>query len=164
MSETTLNNTEDRFIKISRGLEKRHANSRRLKAFGMVGIITAIGFLAVLLTTIISNGYTALKQTELQIAVTLPIDKLSNDEGKVDLKKTREFNWIGFVRKSFRAEFPGVTGVLGGSSASRRCLSRPWSSLKTRPAVQRSRHGAFSESLTCGLTKMQSAGACVFVW
>lgn len=112
MSETTLNNTEDRFIKISRGLEKRHANSRRLKAFGMVGIITAIGFLAVLLTTIISNGYTALKQTELQIAVTLPIDKLSNDEGKVDLKKTREFNWIGFVRKSFRAEFPSVTGVL----------------------------------------------------
>ena len=69
------NQTEARFIKISQGLKKRHAASQRLRNYGVLAIVIAIGFLAILLTTIVSNGYTALKQTELQVEVTLPLEK-----------------------------------------------------------------------------------------
>ncbi|NDH26297.1 MAG: DUF3333 domain-containing protein, partial [Rhodobacteraceae bacterium] len=106
------NQTEARFIKISQGLKKRHAASQRLRNYGVLAIAIAIGFLAILLTTIVSNGYTALKQTELQVEVTLPLEKLLNKEGDLDLERTREFNWNGLIKKAFRADFPEVTGML----------------------------------------------------
>ena len=104
--------TQARFEKIARGLKKRHAASRRLKTYGIMAIVTAISFLAILLTTIISNGYTAIQQTELQIALTIPAEKLQNDEGAIDPVKARNFNWNGLIKKAFRAEFPDVTAML----------------------------------------------------
>ncbi|MDB2469680.1 phosphate ABC transporter permease PstA [Alphaproteobacteria bacterium] len=104
--------TQARFEKIAQGLKKRHAASRRLKTYGIMAIVTAISFLAILLTTIISNGYTAIQQTELQIALTIPAEKLQNDEGTIDPVKARNFNWNGLIKKAFRAEFPDVTAML----------------------------------------------------
>ena len=104
--------TQARFEKIAQGLKKRHAASRRLKTYGIIAIVTAISFLAILLTTIISNGYTAIQQTELQIALTIPAEKLQNDEGAIDPVKARNFNWNGLIKKAFRAEFPDVTAML----------------------------------------------------
>jgi phosphate transport system permease protein len=104
--------TQARFEKIAQGLKKRHAASRRLKTYGIMAIVTAISFLAILLTTIISNGYTAIQQTELQIALTIPAEKLQNDEGAIDPVKARNFNWNGLIKKAFRAEFPDVTAML----------------------------------------------------
>ena len=101
-----------RFEKIAQGLKKRHAASRRLKTYGIMAIVTAISFLAILLTTIISNGYTAIQQTELQIALTIPAEKLQNDDGAIDPVKARNFNWNGLIKKAFRAEFPDVTAML----------------------------------------------------
>ena len=101
-----------RFEKIAQGLKKRHAASRRLKTYGIMAIVTAISFLAILLTTIISNGYTAIQQTELQIALTIPAEKLQNDDGTIDPVKARNFNWNGLIKKAFRAEFPDVTAML----------------------------------------------------
>ena len=104
--------TEARFTKIAQGLKKRHAASRRLKRYGIMAIVTAISFLAILLTTIISNGYSAVQQTELAITLTIPAEKLQNDDGNIDPLKTRNFNWNGLIRKAFRAEFPDVTAML----------------------------------------------------
>ena len=104
--------TQARFEKIAKGLKKRHAASRRLKTYGIMAIVTAISFLAILLTTIISNGYTAIQQTELQIALTIPAEKLQNDDGAIDPVKARNFNWNGLIKKAFRAEFPDVTAML----------------------------------------------------
>ncbi len=104
--------TQARFEKIAQGLKKRHAASRRLKTYGIMAIVTAISFLAILLTTIISNGYTAIQQTELQIALTIPAEKIQNDDGAIDPVKTRNFNWNGLIKKAFRAEFPDVTAML----------------------------------------------------
>ena len=104
--------TQARFEKIAQGLKKRHAASRRLKTYGIMAIVTAISFLAILLTTIISNGYTAIQQTELQIALTIPAEKLQNDGGAIDPVKARNFNWNGLIKKAFRAEFPDVTAML----------------------------------------------------
>ena len=104
--------TQARFEKIAQGLKKRHAASRRLKTYGIMAIVTAISFLAILLTTIISNGYTAIQQTELQIALTIPAEKLQNGDGAIDPVKARNFNWNGLIKKAFRAEFPDVTAML----------------------------------------------------
>ena len=104
--------TQARFEKIAQGLKKRHSASRRLKTYGIMAIVTAISFLAILLTTIISNGYTAIQQTELQIALTIPAEKLQNDDGAIDSVKARNFNWNGLIKKAFRAEFPDVTAML----------------------------------------------------
>jgi len=104
--------TQARFEKIAQGLKKRHAASRRLKTYGIMAIVTAISFLVILLTTIISNGYTAIQQTELQIALTIPAEKLQNDDGTIDPVKARKFNWNGLIKKAFRAEFPDVTAML----------------------------------------------------
>ena len=104
--------TQARFEKIAQGLKKRHAASRRLKTYGIMAIVTAISFLAILLTTIVSNGYTAIQQTELQIALTIPAEKLQNDDGAIDPVKARNFNWNGLIKKAFRAEFPDVTAML----------------------------------------------------
>ena len=104
--------TQARFEKIAQGLKKRHAASRRLKTYGIMAIVTAISFLAILLTTIISNGYNAIQQTELQIALTIPAEKLQNDDGAIDPVKARNFNWNGLIKKAFRAEFPDVTAML----------------------------------------------------
>ncbi|MDC1293415.1 phosphate ABC transporter permease PstA [Candidatus Puniceispirillum sp.] len=104
--------TQARFEKIAQGLKKRHAASRRLKTYGIMAIVTAISFLAILLTTIIGNGYTAIQQTELQIVLTIPAKKLQNDDGVIDPVKARNFNWNGLIKKAFRAEFPDVTAML----------------------------------------------------
>ena len=104
--------TQARFEKIAQGLKKRHSASRRLKTYGIMAIVTAISFLAILLTTIISNGYTAIQQTELQISLTIPAEKLQNDDGAIDPVKARNFNWNGLIKKAFRAEFPDVTAML----------------------------------------------------
>ena len=104
--------TEARFIKIAEGLKKRHAASRRLKTYGLMAIVTAISFLMILLGTIITNGYTALQQTELQIELAIPIEKLQDDDGAIDPSKSRDFNWNGLIKRAFLSEFPEVTSML----------------------------------------------------
>ena len=104
--------TEARFIKISEGLKKRHAASRRLKTYGLMAIVTAISFLMILLGTIITNGYTALQQTELQVELAIPIEKLQDSDGTIDLFKSRDFNWNGLIKKAFLSGFPEATSML----------------------------------------------------
>ena len=97
---------------IAAGLAARRARSRRLQAYGVAAIATAIAFLCILLGTIFANGYTALQQTEIAIDIELPVEKLTSNDGAVDLKKLRDFNWDGVVKKAFRAKFPDVTGMM----------------------------------------------------
>ena len=56
-------------------LKKRHVASRRLKTYGLTAIVT-ISFSDDLMGTIITNGYTALQQTELQVELAIPTEKL----------------------------------------------------------------------------------------
>ena len=51
------------------GLKKRHAAEARFRLYGVVAICIGIGFLAVLLVSIVSKGYTAFVQT----AITVPV-------------------------------------------------------------------------------------------
>jgi len=101
-----------RMAHIAAGLKKRRAASKRLKFYGIAAIATAIGFLCVLLTTIISNGYTALQQTEIAVTIDVPVDELGDEAGNIDLEKSLAYNWDGLVKRSFRQAFPEVTGMM----------------------------------------------------
>jgi phosphate transport system permease protein len=104
--------TEVRMAHIAAGLAARRGRSRRLQAYGIAAIATAIAFLCILLGTIFANGYTALQQTEIAIDIEVPVEKLTADDGTLDLKKLRAFNWDGVVKKAFRAKFPDVEGMM----------------------------------------------------
>lgn len=104
--------TDIRMAHIAAGLKKRRAASRRLRIYGIAAILTAIGFLCILLTTIISNGYTALQQTEIAVSIEIPAEEILDDNGAIDSEKSRNFNWGGLVKRSFRQNFPEVTGML----------------------------------------------------
>ena len=52
------------------GIKRRYAAERRFRAYGIAAISTGLFFLALLLWTVISNGYTAFQQT----TITLPIE------------------------------------------------------------------------------------------
>ena len=104
--------TDVRMAHIAAGLKKRRAASWRLRLYGIFGIVTAIGFLCILLTTIISNGYTALQQTEIAVVIDVPAGEILDDSGTISLEKSRDFNWSGLVKRSFREKFPEVTDML----------------------------------------------------
>ena len=93
-------------IRIS--LKKRYAKETRLKFYGIISISFALSFLAIFLYTIFISGYTALQQSQTLISVQLPSEKILNEDGKLDIIKSRKFNWSGLVKKSFRTSFPEV--------------------------------------------------------
>jgi len=101
----------ERQVHIRRSLSKRHAAEKRLKFYGIFAITLALSFLCILLFTVVSNGYTALQQTETRVELTLPVDKLVDNTGRIDPEKSAAFNWGGLVKKAFRAQFPDVKGM-----------------------------------------------------
>jgi phosphate transport system permease protein len=102
--------TSVRMAHIAAGLKKRRAASKRLRIYGIAAICTAIGFLCLLLTTIISNGYSAFQQTEIAVTIDVPADEIVDVNGVIDVDKSRNYNWDGLVKRSFRKAFPEVTG------------------------------------------------------
>ena len=93
---------------IRTSLKKRYAKETRLKFYGIISISFALSFLAIFLYTIFINGYTALQQTQTLVSIQIPSDKIMNEDGKLDIKKSRNFNWGGLVKEAFRTSFPEV--------------------------------------------------------
>ena len=112
MTDFSALSPSERQAYIQQSLSKRHGAEKRLKLYGISAILLALSFLVILLFTVVSNGYTALQQTETRVQLSLPLDKLVDDTGKIDLEKSAAFNWSGLVKKAFRAQFPDVKGML----------------------------------------------------
>lgn len=112
MTDFSALSPSERQAYIQQSLSKRHGAEKRLKLYGISAILLALSFLVILLFTVVSNGYTALQQTETRVQLSLPLDKLVDDTGKIDLEKSAAFNWSGLVKKAFGAQFPDVKGML----------------------------------------------------
>lgn len=97
---------------IRHSLQKRHKTERRLRWAGLTAITIAISFLVILISNIFLNGYTALLQSELQVEMNIPKAELVDENGELDAKRLRDFNWNGLVKKAFRKKFPEVTGMM----------------------------------------------------
>ncbi|GAA4121398.1 phosphate ABC transporter permease PstA [Aminobacter aganoensis] len=63
------------------GLKRRYAAERRFRLYGVLAIAVGLAFLAVMLTTIVSKGYTAFWQTTVTLAVHFD-EKIIDPENK----------------------------------------------------------------------------------
>ena len=111
MTDFASLNQQDRIAHLQKTLARRHRKEWRLKFYGILAILFAFSFLATLLTSIIANGYTAFRQAELRVALTIPVGEISDENGNFDIEKARVFNWDGLIAKAFRQKFPDVKGL-----------------------------------------------------
>lgn len=88
---------------VNRGLARRYRSERRFKRLGLSAILLSLAFLGVLFISIFANGYTAFRQTFIQLEVFL-------DPLKIDKENLNAVNYMGFVKKSLTTDFPKVKG------------------------------------------------------
>ena len=89
-------------------IQKRYAAEARFKFYGLAAISVAILFLAILLTTIVSKGYSAFFNTVVSIEVFLDPTVIDPD-GKKDVETLAQADYRGVVRTSIRKLFPEGT-------------------------------------------------------
>ena len=84
-------------------LKKRYNAERRFKWFGLLAIFFALGFLAFLMTTIFLSGYTAFKQTFVELEINFEKSYFTGEN-------LRMVDYPAIVKSSLRQKFPDVTG------------------------------------------------------
>jgi phosphate transport system permease protein len=90
-------------------LRRRYRAERRFKAIGLLGVLTALGLLALLLATVVARGYTAFVQTNIRLDIHF-------DEGAIDPDGTRSLeelsraNYAELIRNALADTFPEVQG------------------------------------------------------
>nr|WP_319394610.1 phosphate ABC transporter permease PstA [uncultured Desulfobacter sp.] len=100
-----LNNTQknQRTIDIvKKGLKRRRRKERRFRLFGRAAIMLSLGFLSLLLISIILNGYTAFQQTMVRLDVHL-------DTSVIDKEDLAGANYSKLIHDSLLAVAPDVT-------------------------------------------------------
>ncbi|HEX5048632.1 MAG TPA: phosphate ABC transporter permease PstA [Gammaproteobacteria bacterium] len=93
---------------VARGITRRYAYESLFRALGLGALLVGLGFLAFFFYTLISNGYTALVQTRLELDVTLDpmvIDPTGSREPSV----LAGADYQKLVRDALGARFPDVT-------------------------------------------------------
>jgi phosphate transport system permease protein len=98
-------------------LPRRYRAEARFKAYGIIALVLALSFLGLLLTSIISNGYTAFQQSYMELEFNLD-PAVVDPEGDGSEASLRAGNYLAVVRNSLYDLFPEVT-----SRGDRRALS-----------------------------------------
>ncbi|MDX1709030.1 MAG: phosphate ABC transporter permease PstA [Desulfobacterales bacterium] len=88
---------------VNRGLNKRYRAERRFRLYGLLAIVASMAFLSLLFVSIIGNGYTAFKQTFIEIDVFF-------DPELLDEQSLATADYQGLVKKSLRQMFPDAKG------------------------------------------------------
>ena len=79
---------------------RRYAADRRLRAYGMAAILTALGLLGVLITTLVIGGYPAFTQTMVRVDFAIPADL-------VDPAQPEKGNFRKITQNGVAALLPG---------------------------------------------------------
>jgi phosphate transport system permease protein len=93
---------------VARGLARRYRNEHIFRGLGLAALLVGLGFLTFFFYTLIGNGYTAFRQTRVQLDVTL-------DAGVIDPEATRSpetlqaADYQRLARDALHALFPEVT-------------------------------------------------------
>lgn len=87
---------------------KRYARERRFMAMGLAGILVAVGLLALLLATIISQGYSAFYQTYIKLDVFLDPEVI-DPSGARDPATLARAEYAELVNEALYRTFPDVT-------------------------------------------------------
>lgn len=94
---------------VEKSLKRRYARDRRFRLYGMAAIGVALGFLFLILGSIVFKGHTALWQTKIALEVNFETAAFSRD-GVVDADSLSKANYHGLIRTALRETFPGVSG------------------------------------------------------
>ena len=86
-------------------LKRRYASEWRFRAYGLSAIVISIVALAVLLTSIVSQGYTAFTATTMTLTVTVD-PALADPAGKGNRDDLRAGDYQGIARAGLRTYFP----------------------------------------------------------
>jgi len=89
--------------RIQKKLKQRYRAEKRFRRLGLFAVITALSFLAILLISICSKGYTAFQQTYIKLEIPLSHEIL-------DVKNLANADYPGLVKASLRQMFPDVKG------------------------------------------------------
>ena len=93
---------------VNAGMKKRHAAERRFRWYGRLAIAVGLLFLALLLTGIIGNGYSAFVQTFVRLDVTFDA-RLLDPEGKRNAGQLATADYGGLIKQTLREAFPEVS-------------------------------------------------------
>ncbi len=86
------------------GLKRRHAAERRFRFYGIAAITIGLVFLVILLTSVISKGYTAFVQTSITIPVEFNLDIIDkNNERATNPRKLMTANYPIVARNALAA-------------------------------------------------------------
>ena len=98
-------NTSDNknFTIITKGLKRRYRAEKRFRRLGLSSIFITLAFIVFLFGSIISDGYTAFIQTQMQIEVTFAPELFESES-------LSQANFPGLVKSSLRSMFPEVSG------------------------------------------------------
>lgn len=82
-------------------LKKRHASAKRFKLFAAASLITAIAFLFIFITDMVTKGLPALKQTYIQVEVTYNDKSMKSSRQAIDknLRRVVSRAWIREIPK-----------------------------------------------------------------
>ena len=94
--------------RVQAGLKRRYAAERRFRIYGLVSILAAMGFLATLLGSIATNGYSAFQQTQIQLDIAFSKAELDPD-GTGDPAVLRQGNYDALIRDALGRRFPEAT-------------------------------------------------------
>jgi phosphate transport system permease protein len=94
---------------VKRGLKKRYAGERRFKAYGIAAVLIALGFIATLFGTIISNGLPAFSETVIKLEIEVSED-IVDPAGERDPAVLASANYRKLIFDEFRGLFPDLKG------------------------------------------------------
>lgn len=94
---------------VKRGLKKRYAAERRFKAYGIAAVLIALGFIATLFGTIISNGLPAFSETVVKLEIEVSED-IVDPAGERDPAVLASANYRKLIFDEFRGLFPDLKG------------------------------------------------------
>jgi len=98
--------------RVRASLKRRYAAERRFRYYGVIAIAASLGFLALLLVSIVIKGLPAFSQTFLELEVPLDTDTLgvTADAEPAELRRA---NYAGAIKAAMRERFPEVEGRSG---------------------------------------------------
>ena len=106
---------------VNASLKRRYAAERRFRLLGLIGVLLGLSFVAMLLLSIVSKGYTAFQQTYIELPVVLSAADIDPDGVIASPDTPAETRRKALVRANFRtpvrnaltAQFPDVSGRSG---------------------------------------------------
>jgi phosphate transport system permease protein len=90
-------------------LRKRYAAERRFKLIGLLAVLSALALLALLLSTIVAQGWSAFAQTTIRLDITFDQHTIDPD-GTRDPEVLQRANYAQLIRVALAEAFPDVEG------------------------------------------------------